>query len=430
MKRCLIISPHFPPSTLAGVHRARHLAKHLPSHGWKPVIIRADERHYTEAQDPALAGLVPDDVQQVRTGALPARLARFAGVGDIGLRAYAQIANAIDASIACHKPRIVLITGSPYYPMLLAKRVAKRWGLPVVLDFQDPWVSAEGERQPKWSKSGLAHRLATMLEPRAVRHAAWITSVSETQNDEMAERYPWMSRSRMMAIPIGGDPEDFDAMRATPPDSMAVALDPEMVNLCYIGTFLPRAAPVVSTLFHALALVRSRQPALAARLRLVFVGTSNQPNPRPDLTGSHRVEPLALSAGVADMVREHPARVPFVDALSLMAKADGILLLGSDERHYTASKIYPSLMAGRPFLSIFHRESSSHDILSRAGGGRTYAFAGNDELTALTVEIADSLQQFAERAIQLPPPRAAAYEPYTAHAVSGQFARIFDLAAR
>ena len=31
MRSVVLISPHFPPSTLAGVHRARHMAKHLPA---------------------------------------------------------------------------------------------------------------------------------------------------------------------------------------------------------------------------------------------------------------------------------------------------------------------------------------------------------------------------------------------------------------
>ncbi len=35
----VIVSPYFPPSSLAGVHRARHLAKHLPSFGWHPIVV-------------------------------------------------------------------------------------------------------------------------------------------------------------------------------------------------------------------------------------------------------------------------------------------------------------------------------------------------------------------------------------------------------
>ncbi len=45
-RRVLVVSPHFPPSTLAGVHRARHLAKHLPAAGWRPTVLCVDESHH------------------------------------------------------------------------------------------------------------------------------------------------------------------------------------------------------------------------------------------------------------------------------------------------------------------------------------------------------------------------------------------------
>src|SRR6478735_5116220 len=92
----LIVSPHFPPSSLAGVHRARHMAKHLPGFGWTPIVVRVDEAAYAEANDPALAALVPVSLEQVRTPALPAGVMRRMGVGDIGLRGYPYLRAALD----------------------------------------------------------------------------------------------------------------------------------------------------------------------------------------------------------------------------------------------------------------------------------------------------------------------------------------------
>jgi glycosyltransferase involved in cell wall biosynthesis len=410
------------------VHRARHLAKHLPMHGWRPIVIRVDERHYAETPDPALAGLVPSSVVQVRTGAVPAPLARAFGIGDISLRAYRPLANAIASSVRAHSPSAVLITGSPFYPMLLAGWVKRQLRLPVILDFQDPWVSAEGALRPKWSKGGLAHRLAVSFEPRAVRHAAWITSVSDTQNAEMAARYPWLDRARMSAIPIGGDPDDFAAMRADPPSAPRVKLETDAFNLCYVGTFLPRAGPIVEALFKAAAQLRHTHPAIASRLRFVFVGTSNQTGATPK--SSHRVAPLAAAAGIGDLVVEHPARVGYMEALSLLANADALLLLGSDEPHYTASKIYPALMSGRPFLSLFHANSSSHEILSAAGGGACLAFTQADTLDAMIPEIAEQLARVLTAPATLPPRNPAAYVDYTGPAIAARFARVLNTTAK
>jgi hypothetical protein len=417
----LIVSPYFPPSTLAGVHRARHLAKYLPACGWRPIVIRVHERRYAERPDLDLARLVPDSVEQVRTEAVPAHWAKMAGIGDIGLRGFFPLKMAIAKLASEIRPEVVLITGSPYYPMLLAGWVKRRLKLPVVLDFQDPWVSAEGATRARWSKGGLAHRLAVVLEPRAVRHADFITSVSERQNMEMAARYA-LDQTRTAAIPIGGDPDDFEALRAHPPANPSVRLDATKINLSYVGTFLPRGCLPVRTVFRALHGLRQSHPGLAARMRVNFVGTSNQPD---DYDG-HRVRPIAEEEGVGDLVVETPQRVPFLEALSVLANSQGLLLIGSDEPHYTASKIYPALMCGRPYVSLFHQESSSHSILRIAGGGRTFGFGASVELPALIAPLRVALLELATTPERLGCADLAAYAEYTAHSVSGKFARVFE----
>ncbi|ODT25620.1 MAG: hypothetical protein ABS54_08620 [Hyphomicrobium sp. SCN 65-11] len=421
----LIVSPHFPPSTLAGVHRARHLAKHLPAHGWRPIVIRVDDTHYTERADAALAALVPASVQQIRCGAIPASLARLAGIGDISLRGYFPLRRAVAEAVVAYRPHAILITGSPYYPMLLSSWIKQHTKIPVVLDFQDPWVSAEGAMHQTWTKAGLVHRLAVALEPRAVRQADFVTSVSARQNAEMALRYAWLDPRRMAAIPIGGDPDDFDALRSGPPSELQVQFDPDRINLSYVGTFLPRAEHLVRTIFRAASALKQTQPELAARIRLNFIGTSNQ----PDRTEAYRVRPIAEEEGVGDLVSETPQRVPYLEALYLLAMSHGLLLIGSDEPHYTASKIYPALMSGRPYVSLFHRQSSAHDILAGAGGGRTFCFDTPDHLATLVGPLAAALADLAASPGQFGRADPAAYDAYTAHSVAGDFARVLDQVA-
>ncbi len=419
-KRCLIVSPHFPPSTLAGVHRARHLAKHLPTYGWQPKVICIDPKYHIEKLDPELASMVPPSVQVVRSGAVPAWLTRPFGIaGDIGFRGYFHLRHAVAKEMIRARPDVVLITGSPFYPMMLAGWIRQRWNVPVVLDFQDPWVSRVGGQAPRWSKRGISHRFAVTLEPHAVRNAAFITSVSKQQNEEMAVRYPWLDRTCMADIPIGGDPEDFDALRAGMKRDQS---ETHRITFAYVGTAMPRSGPLLRTLFRGLARLRANSPACAERLHLRFVGTSNQPN---DST-TYRVRPLAQAEGVADFVTEEPARVPFLQALKVLATADVVLMIGSDEPHYTASKIYPGLMSGRPFLSIFHRLSSSHESLTRAGGGLAFTFETPDELEALAPAIAEGLERLASNSGAFGKANPAAYAPFTARAVAGHFANVFE----
>ena len=48
--------------------------------------------------DPALAALVPEEIEVLKTGALPARFTRPFGIGDIGLRSWAFLRQTSDAA--------------------------------------------------------------------------------------------------------------------------------------------------------------------------------------------------------------------------------------------------------------------------------------------------------------------------------------------
>ena len=87
---------------------------------------------------------MPRDVEVVKVRALSARLTRCLGIGDISLRAWLPLRRALFQLLETRSVDVLLITGSPYYPMLLAPEIKQRFHVPVVLDFQDPWVSSSG----------------------------------------------------------------------------------------------------------------------------------------------------------------------------------------------------------------------------------------------------------------------------------------------
>jgi hypothetical protein len=420
--RVLIISPHFPPSTVAGVHRARHLAKHLPACGWQPIVLCVDGQYHTERLDPELAKLLPANLQVVRVPALSTTQMRRFGIGDIGLRGYPYLYGAVRKLVPSRPIDAVMITGSPFYPFLLASRIRKELRIPVLLDFQDPWVSSYGASRQPFTKAWAAHQLASWLEPRAVASADFITSVSERQNDELLARYPSFPRDRVDAIPIGGDASDYDYLRANPPARREVTLPDGRINFSYVGTAMPRSTSLFEALFSAVRKLVDSDEAWAERLRLNFVGTSNQPGG----FGDFKLRDLAESYGLGRFVSETPQRVPYLQALDLLANSHAIFMIGSDEPHYTASKIYPGLLSGTPFLGLFHKASSAYEILCRSSGGRVLGFERTDDLPLMTDAIASSLREIA-----LTPAVVGKVDPtvvgeYEAGNIAKRFASIFD----
>lgn len=418
----IVVSPYFPPSTLAGVHRARHLAKHLPAWGWRPIVICVHEAYHEQKLDPELEKLVPASVETVRVGAIPTKYSRTLGFGDIALRAWFQLRHAVLRSIKETDAKAVLISGAPFYPLLFAPLIKAQFNIPVVLDFQDPWVSAVGATHRRLSKAGGSHWLATKLEPKALRGAAFVTSVSDTQNADMVARYPWLDPAKMAAIPIGGDPDDFLQLRSSDCLAPAGTIDETKINLSFVGTVTPSFGPQITATLQAFSRLREQQPRLAEHMRLNFIGTSAQPNEHSKFA----VLPLAKRAGVEDHVHEVPQRVPYLDALKVLVRSNGLMLIGSDEPHYTASKIYPGLMSGTPYFSLFHKSSSSHAILSQAGGGLPLAFANAMELEALEQPLADALATLATAPDRLGKADASAYAPFEARSIAKRYANIFD----
>ncbi len=376
MRRVLLISPHFPPDSSAGTHRVRLLAPHLASHGWEPTVLTVDPADYEGALDPSLAASVPDSVRVVRARAWPASVTRRLGIGDLGLRAYAGLKRAATSLLAHEKFDAVFITIYPTYPALLGPYLKRTFHVPFVLDYQDPWVgewgrsvgpSAEGRPDVK---SRASRWLSTRLEPLALTAADAVTAVSHATYEQALARTPAAAPRTTAELPIGWDRRDLEYVRT------ARRFDERnAVHLSYVGTLLPAGFETLRALLEVLAAERVRNPDVA-RLRLHFFGTSNQ----RDHDAPPRVLPIARDCGVEDVVTEHPPRLDYFDALAVLQESNAVLLLGSRERHYTPSKVFPALLAERPVLALMHDASTATELLRRAGVAPTVRLVTYDDV--------------------------------------------------
>jgi hypothetical protein len=371
MRRVLMVSPHFPPDSSAASHRVRLLAPHLPAAGWSPTVLTVRPSAYEGRLDTGLASLVPPSVRVERADAWPAAITRRVGLGDLGLRAFTGLHRAGGSLLAREPFDALFITIYPTYPALLGPLLKRRVSIPFVLDYQDPWVGAWGQTvgggadgRPDW-KSRVSRQIGAWLEPRVLAAADAVVAVSQGTIDGIVERIPSAARVPHEVIPLGFDAADFAHLDRW--QGGAAAFDPHdgFVHVCYVGTLLPTGVETLRLLLRGLDRAR-REDANASRLRLHFVGTSNQ-----SASTAYRVRPIAEEYGVADAVSETPGRVDYLDALALLTRASAILLLGSSEPHYTASKLYPALLAKRPLLALFHEASSVVSILRAIGSEPT-----------------------------------------------------------
>jgi hypothetical protein len=419
----LIVAPSFTPTSNPPTQRVRFFARHLPAFGWRPRILSVERRYYEEPPDAEIESLLPPGLEILRTPAYPARLTRPFGVGDLGIRAYRPMRRVLRGICQTARPALLFIPGPPWHTFLLGADMRDEFGIPYVLDYIDPWVSAAGADGHWWTKAYWYRRVAVALEPRAVRGAARITAVSDGTNEGVQAMYPALPAAMFTGIPYGFEPSDFETLRRRPrPNGLWQAGDGAL-HVVSVGAMLPNGYETLRALFTALQALR--ETPLGARLRLHFVGTTYEPTPRQGL-----VEPVAREMGLGDVVTEHPARVPYLDALNLLCSADGIVALGSSEAHYTASKIFPSILARRPLLAIYHAASSVCDVVRQAHGGELVTYDDVDRAATRAPAIADALTRlFAPGGYDPEAVRWDSFAEYSAERMTARLARVFDAAA-
>jgi hypothetical protein len=425
MRRVLIVGADFPPSSLPPAQRLRFLSSHLHTFGWKPTVLTTDPAHYGTTIDPDLEQLVPASVDVVRTGAWSARWTRRFGVGDIGMRSLWHHWRALCALQRAEPFNLLFVSVPPYVPMVLGRAARARFGLPYVIDYEDPWVTEyywklpPGERPPKWAA---AYAMSRILEPVAVRRASAIVGVSRGTVESALSRDAGSSAIVCGDIPLGAEPNDFEFVRAHPRRNRVFDPGDDKLHVSYVGACIPQMAGVLRTVFDAVRLGCERSPALFDRVRLHFVGSSYSNRAQP-----FSVSRLAVQCGVGPLVTERTERVPYLESLQVLLDSHALLLPGTEEPHYTASKVFPYVLSQRPLLTLFHEASSVVDILRRVHSGPVITFSDANPPQSSVEEVLAAL----ERILLLPRERQAEVnwtelEQFTTRTMAGRLAAIFD----
>ena len=179
----------------------------------------------------------------------------------------------------------------------------------------------------------------------------------------------------------------------------------------------------MSALFRAFKSYLNTHPEIAAKTRFHFIGTDYAPPP----LGRLWAMPVAQAEGIEAYVQEHCYRVPYFDALYYLRNADALTAIGSNDPTYAASKIFPYILARRPMLLIFHRNSLVLDFAQQASVGLRFSFSGPEDIVPLAEEV--HRRWFVEGGRQVYTPfDETAFAPFTATMLTATLAAVFDRA--
>ena len=301
----------------------------------------------------------------------------------------------------------------------------KQFGVPYVLDFQDPWLTDYYDNSDSGPpggriKYGVSKMIGKVLEPRVVRQAAHIVVVSPAYPELFRERYPELNGKGFTVLPFAASERDCEIAANTKPDHGVFAHGDGLVHWVYAGVVGSMMEKSIRAFFSALKSKLACDDQLAAQWRIYFVGTDYA-------VGSRRkiAEPLAAEYGLSEIVHETTGRLPFLTTLKLLSDADALLVFGSNDPSYTASKIFPYILAQKPLLVVVHEQSSVADIVRQCRAGVVVTFDQDDGIDNVAKRIAE---HWLKRSIANPNTDWQEFARYSARAMTSKLAEAFDQA--
>jgi glycosyltransferase involved in cell wall biosynthesis len=267
---------------------------------------------------------------------------RLGLLADIRLLLVPPLVRAGAALLAGTAFDLIVSTFGPPSSLIAGSILARRTGLPWVVDYQDLWsgnyASLAGRR---------AGRIGPMLERHLTRHAALIVTLSQG----LARRLERTLRRDALVIYFGYLEADEDL----PPHPYR---SDGKAHLVYVGRVYERlqAAP---RFFRCLGRALARRPGLAERLGVDFFGPEQSV-----------LDAMAARHAALPVVRLHGLVAPR-DALSAGRSAAGLLFLDwtdPDAPGVLTGKLFEYLRNGPPIVFIGAGAETEASALARRSG--------------------------------------------------------------
>jgi len=268
VKNILIIYPHWPPSNLAGVHRARLISNFLPDFNWQPIILTVKQEYYEEKPDFDFVKTVNPKTEVIYTEAK--KIGKTKIVGDIGLRSFKYLKIKALKIISERKIDFIWIPIPSFYVAVLGRVLFNKTKTPYGIDYIDPWVRDISNR--KNIRSKLSNIVAKILEPYSVKKASLISGVSTPYYQPVLDRNFKNKKIEHVGMPYGFDPNDHKVTIKNikyPWDNY-----PNCKPIIYAGAFLPLSGYFTELLFKNIKKLKDKNK-LDENVKLFFIGTGN-----------------------------------------------------------------------------------------------------------------------------------------------------------
>jgi glycosyltransferase involved in cell wall biosynthesis len=384
-RKVLILTYYWPPASGPGVQRFLKISKYISDFGWQPVILTV-ENTSSSSVDYSLG----DDVESLQVfktktfepfevyNRLSGKKGKQVGTGLIGFEnnkgLFKKITLFIRANffipdarkgwsrfalkeatriIEENKIEAIITTGPPHSVHLIGLKLKKKFGLPLIADFRDPWTNIFYNKFfPRTKKTKIKDK---KLEDSVLVNADLVTVVSNGLSEEFNDR-----AKKIEVVYNGFDPADIPEII---PDKS------EKFRLSYVGNFKPNQN--IESFWEAIAELKNEIPELSTNFIL-------------NLTGN-------LNSGLFEFIDKHDLNdivevnsyVAHSEAVKIMTNSGLLLFIipNTDSNNLIITgKLFEYIASGSPVLSIGPINGNASEILNNSGRDKMIDYSEKDKI--------------------------------------------------
>lgn len=437
MRRVLIITYYWPPSGGSGVQRWLKMSKYLPENGWQPVVYTADNAEYP-VEDKSLDSDVAPETEVIRQPIVEpySFYKKFLGIKK-GEKVKAGFINEgakktgwkenlsvwvrgnffiPDARCWWIKPSVkyltnylkehpvdaIVSTGPPHSMHLIARALHRKFNIPWVADFRDPWTDIDFYKDLKLTS--WADRKHHRLERQVLTEATKVVTIGW----DCARGLEQLGAKDVAVITNG---YDFDQ------PIVEVHHDTSMLDqgtlpftMSHIGIIGANRNP--ETFWQAFADIVETLPETSQPIRIRLIGQVD--NSVLESIKRHNIEKYV----------EITPYIPHNQVLEEQQKSAVLLLFinnSPNAKGVLTGKLFEYLASGRPILCIGPEDGDSARVLNETETGITVGFNNKEKM--ITV-ISDLYQKYVDN--QLESKQSSLVEKYSRRNLTKDFVKILN----
>ncbi|MDD5552188.1 MAG: glycosyltransferase [Candidatus Pacebacteria bacterium] len=327
MKKILVIAYYFPPAAGVGTFRIAKFVKYLPLFGWEPVILTVKEKYYKN-KDNSLISDFSKKIKIYRTDIM-----NFP-INNADIKWLPFLFKDFRKVIKKEKPNLLYFTGGPFFQWRLAPFFKRKYNIPYIIDFRDPWFLDPYEKEKSILRKNISEFLKKKWELLIIKNADKVIFATTNMEKIYRKEYNFY-KEKFLSIENGYDPDDY---KNVPPKKNS------NFSIVYTGKFAHYRDP--KNFFKALGKLKNI-------IDFQFMHIGEKEKKIEKIIKKERIEKKSLLVGLKT----------YKETISHSKGADVLVLITGKSKLESTQKVFDYVACDKPIIAITNKNSAVARVL-------------------------------------------------------------------